>query len=218
MSHEIPTPDTPEQPEEPQVVTEPEMLIDQPTEGFAFMATVINEQLDNIELTMATFADSPMMENGKTMEKVLNVHYESVNAAVNAICEENDSNTDAALRAGMDYIAGLEVRRVKFLNELELGETFFEPVDYKKIDAMCEGLAANNVLFDPANIAFGYYMENLKTDVEKLVDAASDQYESKPSTRRKEILTSLGYHALDVAKYGVAVFGAIALAKRSKIL
>lgn len=206
-------PDTPDTPQEP------EQLIDQPTEGFALMASLVNEQLNNIEQAIEVFAQDPLEKSsGATLSKILTTHMETIRGTVETLCKESETDDNVSkLRAALRYVLGLEQRRVTFLNEnLGFEDDTFKPADYDAIDDVIDDV--DDMEFDPVATAIAYYKNSLDYDMDALSDRAITAYSERPSTHRKELLLTLGGHALDVAKMGMAVFGAIVVAKHSKIL
>ncbi len=115
----------------------PEIEIEQPKEGFPFMASLINEQIEALEELWVEFSQKPVRKTSTRLGDALTLHFATMKMAIDARRDEFSSDSEAA-EPIFEYIMEIERRRTKFLNNLESTEDdeTYKPITKIEFDGL----------------------------------------------------------------------------------
>ncbi|USN96271.1 MAG: hypothetical protein H6797_04315 [Candidatus Nomurabacteria bacterium] len=189
-------------------------------EGTAFIDMRILDQLSDIKDLCTAFAEKPLLKNGDPLEKAASAHLSAVRIALEQIDDESGSVEN--INEMIEYARGLEIQRVAFLNEISGSKDEPYTVANDAFDSLrsylLESESDDNDDESVAEQVLELYQMCFQADMNQLSAISAENYEQKPSVKRKELLKKIGFQALDVAKVGLGVFVGIAAAKKSKLI
>lgn len=188
--------------------------IEQPKEGFAFMASLLNKQVDALQELWTVFANKPVGQPSLKLDKAIDLHFDTMQLAMQELCEDYHDE-DEAIEQLLLFTYGHEKRRVDFLRSLDV-DAEYEDVGVANAEVLREEFGED--IIDPAELVYLAYTSNFNQDMEAMRESAMESYFESPSYKRMARVKVVGKHAIDVAKVGVGVVGGILLAKKAKLL
>ena len=191
--------------------------IELPNEGFSFMASLVEKQLDEIEKLSVEYAGNPRAKNANRLREAAQLNITSVRKTLEELRTECSSDQEAA-NVLFRYVLGLERRRIDFLMTLDREDTSgtYVVTNIQDFDQLHISIGQSQKT--TVQSATSLYQASFEKDISILKDRSEKSYKEKPSTIRTERAKVVGKHALDVAKIGVGVIGGLLIAKKTKLL
>ncbi|QHN42649.1 hypothetical protein GII36_02145 [Candidatus Mycosynbacter amalyticus] len=200
-------------------------IIEPAKKGFEYVADLTNRQLELFNEALVEYTDTPSVKNDEVLVSLVTSHADSVQRTLEAYGAEFGDGI-AAFRAMTYYVVGLEQRRVEMMNSLGLEGAEFKVINNGDVEGVLYVAPEyddtdTTASVEPSEVVetvHSFYMGRFGADLKTLHDAAHATYDNSPRGRRKKYMRHVGSYALDVTKVAVGVVGAIAIAKKTKLL
>jgi hypothetical protein len=212
-----------------------------PDAGFVVMEKLIAIQFEDMQQALSMYANDPGLETQNGLAAVATSHNSSVRIALQALEAEEEGTIEDRINDMMFFILHLEEMRADYLNAIAAEGEEYKPISEDQLRELRKHLfqvqahkESNGGLdlddeFDSEGSdctatahLMEIYVDSMLHDVTQFTNKKLEVYNQLPSTKRRRMIRTFGYHALDVAKTsaGVVIGGITlgALAKGFKFL